>query len=206
MRRLLLALVLLLGCGPEAEGGSVNPSRDLTRGLTMPPCHTALATWHGTEARSNGVDTGTGNSCGGWGVHGLEYQCVELVMRHFQTTWGTSWYGNAKDLLANAPRVAIAVYWNGDRTHPPVAGDMLVWTQGTWGHVALVTRVGGGTIDVIEQNVAGNGRATFTYVGGTVGGRWGTWTPAGWAHAKANTTRHLQVVPHTGHKPGEVAE
>ena len=63
---------------------------------------------------------------------------------------------------------------------------MLVWTNNTYGHVALITRVGGGTLDIIEQNVTGSGATTLAYNGASVGSRWGSWVPAGWAHAKAN--------------------
>jgi len=65
---------------------------------------------------------------------------------------------------------------------------MIVWTAGTYGHVALVTSVQPGEIDVLEQNVAGDGHFTIPYDGGAaVTTRWGWPNPAGWAHAKANT-------------------
>ncbi|MBP6741823.1 MAG: CHAP domain-containing protein [Deltaproteobacteria bacterium] len=178
----------LSACGsPELQTTEpVNPS--FFQSESMPACHTALASFDGTTAYSNGDNTGTGVSCGGVVASGYRYQCVELVMRHFSNKWGIRFYGNAKDLLANAPRTTNDVWSNGDRAHPPVPGDMLVWTTGTWGHVALVTRVGGGTLDIIEQNVTGNGRATLPYNGASVGARWGSWVPAGWVHAKANTS------------------
>jgi len=181
-----LSTALLPGCGaPEIEGGeAVNPS--YFEPTSMPACNTALATWDGTTAYSNGSDTGTGNSCAGTGSYGYKYQCVELVMRHFTTKWGLRWYGNAKDLLNNAPRASVDVYTNGDSAHPPVPGDMLVWTNGTYGHVALITGVRSGAVDIIEQNVTGNGKATLGYNGSSIATRWGSWTPAGWAHAKAN--------------------
>lgn len=181
----LFALGLQAGCGAELESAEpVNPS--VFEPTAMPACGTALAAWNGTTAYSNGNNTGTGISCAGVGSYGYQYQCVELVMRHFIKSWGLRWYGNAKDLLVNAPRDKVDVYGNGDSAHPPKPGDMLVWTNGTYGHVALITRVGGGTLDIIEQNVSGNGRATLAYNGASVGSRWGSWVPAGWAHAKAN--------------------
>lgn len=208
MRQLTLlaasSLFFLTACGAtelvvsedvDPGPGEVNPSvAELALG-SMPACHTALATWDGTTAYSNGPYTGTGTSCGGVVASGYQYQCVELVMRHFTRKWNLRWYGNARDLLNNAPRTNVDVYWNGDAAHPPVPGDMLVWRNGTYGHVALITAVRADAVDIIEQNVTGNGRATLPYANGTIGARWTTWTPAGWAHAKANTAQPPQPPP-----------
>jgi hypothetical protein len=177
----MLALVAA-GCGtPEP----VNPSA-AESALSQAPCGTALAAFDGTTAFSNGVDSGTGVSCAGSGPYGYRYQCVELVMRHFITHWGLHWYGNARDLLNWAPRDTVDVYYNGDAAHPPVPGDMVVWEVGAYGHVALVSSVTPTAVNVIEQNVVGNGTAQLPYDGAHIGARWGTWIPAGWAHAKAN--------------------
>ena len=183
---LSFGLLAFVGCGVEPETNDpVNPS--FFESTAMPACGTVLASWNGSNAYSNGSNTGTGYSCAGTGSYGYQYQCVELVMRHFSQKWGLRWWGNAKDLLNNAPRDKVNVYYNGDSGHPPKPGDMLVWTNGTYGHVALITRVGGGTLDIIEQNVTGNGSATLSYNGASVGSRWGSWVPAGWANAKANS-------------------
>lgn len=182
-----LGLSSLPSCGgPELESlEEVNPSA--LQAAAMPACHTALASFDGTTAYSNGPYTGTGTSCGGVVASGYQYQCVELVMRHFMRKWGLRWYGNAKDLLRNAPRASVDVYSNGDRAHPPVPGDMVIWENSTYGHVALVVGVRPGAVDIIEQNVSGNGKATLSYDGSRIGARWSSWVPTGWAHAKANT-------------------
>ncbi len=189
--RLVFFALALGACAPEADvdleaetPDDVNPTA--AQALTMPACGTALGTFDGTTAYSNGSSTGTGISCAGSGAYGLRYQCVELVMRHFKTHWGLRWYGNAKDLLRAAPTSTVAVYANGDALHPPVPGDMLVWTYGTWGHVVLVTGVAPDHIEVLEQNVSGSGRASLTFDGAHVGSRWNWPPPAGWAHARAN--------------------
>lgn len=174
----------LAGCGADVETVEVNPTA--AEAASMPVCGTALASFSGTVAYSNGVNTGTGVSCAGTGAYGYQYQCVELVMRHFKTRWGLRWYGNAKDLLRNAPADTVAVYRNGDGAHPPVPGDMVVWENGTYGHVALVTAVRAGAVDIIEQNVSGNGAATLGWNGSSIAARWGSWTPTGWAHARSN--------------------
>ncbi len=169
----------------------VNPGND-GQALSAPSCGTVLASFDGTSAYSNGANTGTGNSCRGQGgiANGLQYQCVELVMRHFKRKWNLRWYGNAKDLLRNAPRADVNVYYNGDKAHPPVPGDLIVWETGQWGHTALVTAVGNDYVDIIEQNVSNsNGKARLGYnkSTGKIAARWNGWVPSGWAHAKVNT-------------------
>jgi hypothetical protein len=204
MRTKLAALLMLLCGGAGCELADVGPADDPAVEYTVPPpdsevnptrsvmssmpgCGTVLASWNGTAAYSNGPNTATGFSCGGGGKYGLQYQCVELVMRHFKINWNLSWWGNAKDLLNNAPRAQVDVFTNGNGVHSPVPGDMIVWPNGGYGHVALVTSVHAGGIDIIEQNVSGNGRATLPWDGRNIGARWGgSWVPTGWAHAKAN--------------------
>ncbi len=187
----VLAISLLFmapGCGDESmedEPPVANPSYYTLGG--SPACGTVLGSWDGTSAYSNGQNTGTGWSCAGTGAYGYQYQCVELVMRHFKQKWGVSWtVGYAKYTLDKAPSSSVETFKNGDAAHPPVPGDMLVWGDGTYGHVALITEVTASSVKVLEQNVKGGGTATFTYDGKTVGGRWGSWHPLGWAHAKAN--------------------
>jgi len=193
----LAGLSVLLGScsGPEPEG---DPTGVVSQAWTASACGTVLGTFDGTAAKSNGANTGTGSSCAGTGTYGLQYQCVELVMRHFKTHWNLRWYGNAKDLLAHAKTASyfqtgspadVAVYTNGDGAHPPVAGDMIVWTTGTYGHVALVTNVTTSKVEILEQNVSGvtpQGKYTLGFDGKTVAGRWGGVGPAGWVHAKKN--------------------
>lgn len=202
---LAVAVALVTGCAVDVDVDAasevevdavVNPSGD-EQALTMPGCGTVLASFDGTDAKSNGRNTGTGVACAGQGgiAGGLQYQCVELVMRHFKRKWNLRWYGNAKDLLRNAPRADVVVVNNGDASRPPVPGDMVVWENGTWGHTALVVGVGNDFVDIIEQNVNGNGKARLPFNNGRIGSRWGNWVPTGWAHAKANTQSSTPLPP-----------
>lgn len=194
IRWMMVGWTAVVGCGEAsleqsmqdepAPGEIVNESAYFA--VSMPPCGSVLARWGGTEVFSNGANTGTGDSCAGSGSYGLKYQCVELVMRHFSRTWGLRWFGHAKQLLINAPKESVSVYRNGDRAHPPVPGDMLVWESSTWGHVALVVSVRADAIDIMEQNIGGSGRATLRYSSGYVGARSFGGPIAGWAHANAN--------------------
>lgn len=190
-----LGAACVVGCSgnPDENAAEANPSA--SEALTMPACGATLGTFDGVSAFSNGADTSTGYSCAGWGKYGLQYQCVELVMRFFKTHYNLSWSGNAKDLLNNAPSSSVDVYYNGDASHPPVPGDMIVWTNSTYGHVALVTSVDVGGVHILEQNVKGSGSATLSYSNGTIGARWGTWIPKGWAHAKANGAQNNTPPP-----------
>jgi surface antigen len=198
VRRALLLIPLLASCTLETEHESIGK---VEQAWTAPACGVAMASWDGTAAKSNGACTASGCSCAGVGTYGLQYQCVELVMRHFTTKWRLRWFGNAKDLLANAKSAGyfkygsptdVAVYYNGDAAHPPVPGDMIVWTSGTYGHVALVIGLRAGYVDIMEQNVWGYsppGKYSLSYNGKSVLGRWGGVGPAGWVHAKANPAR-----------------
>jgi hypothetical protein len=147
-----------------------------------------MGTWDGTDAYSNGEDTGTAMSCAGSGSFGEDYQCVELVMRYFQTHFNLWWDGNANQLLANAPASTVDVFYNGD-THMPVPGDLIVWNDDKYGHTALITAVSVTSITILEQNVRGAGAwATLPISEGKVHGPagWGWVDPEGWAHATVN--------------------
>ncbi len=196
-RRTTVALALAFAaCGPAVSetAAEVNPSREDQALSGMPTCGTALASYSGTVAHSNGSDTGTGTSCGS----GNRYQCVELVMRYFSGHFGFSWSGNANELLNNAPRGSVDVYSNGDTAHPPVPGDMVVWAGGSFGHTAIISGVGASTVSVLEQNVVGSGIATLSFEGGRISSRWNGWSTLGWAHAKSNTPAPKPPPPSPG--------
>jgi hypothetical protein len=105
------------------------------------------ATWHtGTYGDLNAY------SCGG-NTYYSYWQCVELYRRWVETNLGLTYHpGNATDLGdAIGNDSAYTVYRNGSTTKP-VPGDALIWSAGTFGHVAIVTSVNGNTINYIQQN------------------------------------------------------
>jgi hypothetical protein len=193
----LLALALANCATTEPEPNQdedVFDEATLEQKVAMPACGAVLSSFQGVSAYSNGVNTGTGRSCAGVGANGLQYQCVELAMRFFKLKYGVPhWSGNANTLLAGASRRAgMDVYRNGDAAHPPVPGDMIVWTTAPFGHVAIVSAVTTTSISIIEQNVNAAGRGRLSYDGRTVGGRAaGRARPAGWIHARANRFTRL---------------
>src|SRR5215208_6030053 len=141
---LILVLPMLAACGTEvepypSEAEQLAAYDEGAVSQELAACGALLTSWNGTNVYSNGANTGTGYSCAGYGTYGYQYQCVELVMRHFKTKWGLSWSGHAKDLLANAPTAYVDVTYNGGAVGP-VPGDMIVFdlSGDLYGHVALV--------------------------------------------------------------------
>lgn len=189
---LVLVLPMLAACGTEVEPSAQEGERLAAYDVgaveqEATACGAILTSWNGTNVYSNGANTGTGNSCAGYGTYGYQYQCVELVMRHFRTKWGLSWSGHAKDLLTNAPTASVDVTYNGGAVGP-VAGDMIVFDKSgdLYGHVALVTGVTSTTVSIVEQNVTTSYARTLSRSGNTINSGWSGWYVKGWAHAKAN--------------------
>ena len=122
-----------------------------------PSCGTTMATFNGIPAKSNGANQCTGNSCGGYGTYGYQYQCVELAQRYFGELYGTTpiWYGNAIDLCDTKPSGV-------SKTSNPIPGDLVVFNTGTYGHVAVITSISGGYINVIEQNSSPSGKNSYS--------------------------------------------
>ena len=122
-----------------------------------PSCGTTMATYNGIAAKSNGGNQCTGNSCGGYGTYGYQYQCVELAQRYFGEKFGTTpiWYGNAIDLCDTYPSGV-------SKTSSPIPGDLVVFNTGTYGHVAVITSVGSGSVNVIEQNSSPTGTNSYS--------------------------------------------
>ena len=122
-----------------------------------PSCGTTMATFNGISAKSNGGKQCTGNSCSSYGTYGYQYQCVELAQRYFGEKFGTTpiWYGNAIDLCNTYPSGV-------SKTNSPIPGDLVVFDTGTYGHVAVITSVGGGLVNVIEQNSSPTGTNSYS--------------------------------------------
>lgn len=122
-----------------------------------PPCGTQMSEYNGIGAYSNGDYQGTGDSCGDWSATGLQWQCVEYTQRYFnylngiQAVWPVNF---AAEMCSSYPAGITPVYY-------PQAGFAVVFNWGYYGHTAVVTGVGDGTIDVIEQNGSPYGTNTY---------------------------------------------
>lgn len=82
-------------------------------------------------------------------------QCVGLIALWLDACGAPHVWGNAVDLLDNAPLTSYRVFRNAP-TNYPVAGDVLVWDK-TWGngygHCGVVI---GGTVNVLAVFEANN--------------------------------------------------
>eukprot|EP01094_Clydonella_sp_ATCC50884_P024306 TRINITY_DN6058_c0_g1_i1.p1 TRINITY_DN6058_c0_g1~~TRINITY_DN6058_c0_g1_i1.p1 ORF type:complete len:314 (-),score=63.02 TRINITY_DN6058_c0_g1_i1:220-1140(-) len=181
MQRLLASLALLSVLAYALGGGYTPPPqstriRQLANGTALghsrtscaaPACGTALQTFNGVTAYSNGANQCSGYSCAGYGTYGYQYQCVELAQRYFSTLFGTPaiWYANAIDMCTSHP-AGLTVYYQGSG-YSPRSGDLIVLnTDPPYGHVAVVTSYSGSTVYVIEQNADGSGKNAYSYSSG----------------------------------------
>jgi len=206
-----VGVVMLGGCGqkPHAHpGAGAAPSGDaqpepastvvpLPRECEGDAEHCIiLASYQGVNVYRN---VGPGGFCSADGrcrhpknAHGARWQCVELFNRFFALRFGIRPVpGDARDLLDNAAGVGgLEVRPNGgDRR--PVPGDALVFSNAGAGHVAIIVGVDDNHVQVVEQNVAGDGTSRYRYdaVDNRVLPAPGGTTALGWLHAKANEPR-----------------
>jgi len=67
----------------------------------------------------------------------------------------------------------------------PVPGDLIVETNNTFGHVAIVDSLSGATVSAVEQNASSTGRHNYMLNGSMLSQGYGT--VRGVEHAAANT-------------------
>lgn len=81
-------------------------------------------------------------------------ECVGLVEVWTDNLGLPHDWGNAKDLLANAPRDAYQVILNNpkDLNQFPLSGDVLCLNWGLYGHTGVVISADGNTYTLFEQN------------------------------------------------------
>jgi surface antigen len=129
---------------------------NLTSCSGAPSCGTAMSSFNGVSAKSNGADQCTGSCCGGSVTTGCAYQCVELAQRYFNAKFGIipNWHDNANMMCSNYPSGV-------KKTSSPQPGDLWVTNAGSYGHVAVITAVHSSTVDVIEQNSSPYGKNTY---------------------------------------------
>jgi surface antigen len=96
-----------------------------------------------------------------WDGYGNPFQCVELIDRYGWLRWhdtdanGKKWvWGNAADNWNRHP-ARFAKVVNGGHT-APAAGDILIWNDNEYGHIAVIVDVdeGAHTATILEQNFA----------------------------------------------------
>jgi hypothetical protein len=152
IRFALLASLVLVGCTAAVEE---EPS-DSSSSALMPACGANLAEVDGVWAKSNGAQTNTGHSCAGrTAVGALAYQCVEYAQRYMNARFGITplWPVDYAAQMCTKQPAGVTTHWAGSG-YVPKRGDLVVWNTNFWGHVAVVRKVEGRTIEIVEQNAS----------------------------------------------------
>ena len=174
---------------------AVLPGPTHAAAATAVPFGTVLvpgATWAGSYAslgNLNVYSNGTGAQDQS-GAYGPRYECTELAERWAAIAYGvnpSSWNIQAAwQMFAAASHLSIPfeALPNGGSA-PPQFGDILVFDRTSFdptGHVAVVSGVGPGVVDIVEQNwgdPSPTGSAQLPITGTTMPTRWGL-TILGW--------------------------
>lgn len=151
------------------------------------------SSWAGSYASLgdlNVYSNGTGSQ-DQWGPYGWDYECFELAARWAQIAYGDSHNGwnasYAYQMYDTGPYQSPSFLQrpNGGG-QPPEFGDLLVFNQTSFdpaGHVAVVSGVSAGNVDIVEQNWGDpdpTGYAALP-IGGYVNGAWDpTYMPPRW--------------------------
>jgi len=111
---------------------------------------------------------------------GLKYQCVEFVKRYYYEYYNhkmPNTYGNAKDFFNKSLKDGeinvdrnLTQYKNGSKFIPRV-GDLVVFdghTFNPYGHVAIISKVVDGQLEVIQQNCASTRQTYSLYKEGDI--------------------------------------
>jgi surface antigen len=94
-----------------------------------------------------------------WDGYGNPFQCVELIDRYDWLRWhdtdasGNQWvWGNAADNWNRHPARFAKVVNGGERA--PAAGDILIWNDNEYGHIAVIVDVDDSAraATILEQN------------------------------------------------------
>lgn len=198
--KLKRATVCLMA-GATIVGSTLWGSVPFVNAATCGALNVSGSSWaggYGVDSRSNGVDEGTGTSCGSFVAnlnanppqYGEGWQCVELAQRMFNTR---GWYSGTFTGVNYASQIYTTASTNGWTTmaqgsitlssiHP---GDMLVTNEGTYGHVMLVDSISGNTISVVDQNAGDGGRDTVSFSNGSLSD--GSYTFSGVVHSPNDT-------------------
>ncbi|MEX1132852.1 MAG: CHAP domain-containing protein [Flavobacteriales bacterium] len=143
---------------------------------------TPLDSLHGVVVYHNGSMSNVSgrNVVDGYNV-GLRYQCVEFVKRYYLEHYGhrmPNSYGHAKDFFdASVKDGALSadrglLQFTNPSPSKPAVGDLLIldgWGGNAYGHVAIVSEVSDGELEVVQQNT---GSTRGTYDVDLVDGKW----------------------------------
>jgi surface antigen len=133
-----------------------------------------LDTYRGVPVYDNGLlffrSYGRHYSADGY-YYGQKWQCVEYVKRFYHQAKGHKMpdvWGHARDYFDPAlsdgtpnPRRGLVQYHDGASAKPQ-PDDLLVFTDTKFGHVAIVTAVSNDSLEVVQQNIVGRPRQSFS--------------------------------------------
>lgn len=161
----LIADELVAGAKPIAA------SSDILDPADVPVCAAVCGiddpiSFAGEQPQSNGTSTASENSCTTNGTYGPRYQCTEYVDRvHKRPDWTNHAYAGYWSSSSDGPwQKGLLPLASGNTISRPLAGDVIVWNVGLYGHVAIVAGVGASTLTVYDQNRAcGSQSCTANY-------------------------------------------
>lgn len=139
--------------------------RPLLPGPAPIPIGTPIDSLDGVVVHHNGRmgNVSSRNVIDGYNV-GLRYQCVEFVKRYFLERYDhrmPNSYGHAKDFFDTAladgslNQARGLLQFRNNSASKPQPGDLLVldgWKGNPYGHVAIVSKVQSGEIEIVQQN------------------------------------------------------
>lgn len=176
---LLAAEVALVIVCRVVQGQEAEPRKlDSFRGVAVYDNGPLVARSHGRHYAADGY------------YFGQKWQCVEFVKRFFYEALNHRMpdvWGHAKDFFdpdtaagnLNKKRGLLQFRNGGPIT--PQSGDLIVFTNGLYGHVAVVSSVKSNQVEVIQQNIHGHPRDVYSLT--STEGRWvigDRYQPAGW--------------------------
>lgn len=165
----LLIIASLIGFGivyvvrnhiPEESPSEPTPAK-------KPEIGDILHTHNGVHIYENGDDYTVSHSkhfsADGY-YYGHQWQCVEFIKRYYFDAHQhrmPNVMGHAKDFFSTStkhgeinPERAMLQYKNGGNEAPQV-DDLLVWNEGNYGHVAIISEVKQDSVTIVQQNVKG---------------------------------------------------
>jgi hypothetical protein len=162
------------------------------------PCGTPLAEVDGVWAYSNGEQTTSGYSCMGEAPNAagaLEFQCVEFAQRYMHEIYGIAmiWPVDMASQMCTSQPAGVTTHGSG---YAPAKGDLAVWKDGSYGHVAVVAEVRPDAIRIVEQN-ASTAEGTRWLHGNPHDGFFSDWesTPSCYVHADAAPATPVPPAP-----------
>lgn len=161
----------------------------LTTRFNPNPSHSygdVLDEFNGVQVFYNGgVNQNSGRNLSADGYNlGIKYQCVEFIKRYYYQRFNHKMpdsFGHAKSFFDPAfkdgslnTNRGLMQYHNGSQSAPQVE-DIIVfgpWLLNPYGHVAIVSKVGPDSLEVIQQNPGPWGASRETFVLQASGGKW----------------------------------